>query len=120
MEAVLRTLGSEVNNSMVAGISNYASSPPPSPLDTDINKCNELREIEASVAAAATWHKGKKKATVSQLMKEENFALDPLKYYRLEGSIRSTRRRVIRNFLSGETDTSSGRKISRYDNRHRK
>lgn len=62
MEAVLRTLGTEVNNSMVAGISNYASSPPPSPLDVDINKCNELREIEASVAAAATTHKGKKKA----------------------------------------------------------
>ncbi|XKL67845.1 hypothetical protein PGB90_003336 [Kerria lacca] len=64
MDAVFRTLGTEVNNSMVAGISNYASSPPPSPLDADINKRNELREIAASVAAAATMHKSKKKAMV--------------------------------------------------------
>jgi len=63
MDAMLKTLGTETNNSMVAGISNYAASPPPSPLDADINKRNELREIAASVAAAATLHKGKKKAT---------------------------------------------------------
>lgn len=64
MENIIRNLGTQVNNSMAAGISNYASSPPPSPLDADINKCNELREIEASVAAAATTNKGRKKAMV--------------------------------------------------------
>lgn len=73
MDAMFKTLGSEVNNSMVAGISNYASSPPPSPLDADINKRNELREIAASVAAAATTHKGKKKAMVG--IRKKNIAL---------------------------------------------
>lgn len=76
MDAMFKTLGTEVNNSMVAGISNYASSPPPSPLDVDINKRNELREIAASVAAAAaTMPKGKKKQ-VRQISASDEKTLD--------------------------------------------
>ncbi|XP_065218470.1 activated Cdc42 kinase-like isoform X2 [Planococcus citri] len=75
MDAMFKTLGSEKNNSMVAGVSNYASSPPPSPLDADINKRNELREIAASVAA--TMHKGKKKqAMVKPISAADEKTLD--------------------------------------------
>lgn len=59
METMFRTISTN-------GVSNYAVSPPRSPLDPlDTNHRNELREIAASIAAAAVNSKTKKKqATV--------------------------------------------------------
>lgn len=60
METMFRTISTN-------GVSNYAVSPPRSPLDPlDTNHRNELREIAATIAAAAVNSKTKKKqATVS-------------------------------------------------------
>lgn len=62
METMFRTISTN-------GVSNYAVSPPRSPLDPlDTNHRNELREIAASIAAAAVNSKTKKKQATVKLL----------------------------------------------------
>lgn len=66
METMFRTISTN-------GVSNYAVSPPRSPLDPlDTNHRNELREIAATIAAAAVNSKTKKKQATVRL---NNFIL---------------------------------------------
>lgn len=58
METMFRTISTN-------GVSNYAVSPPRSPLDPlDTNHRNELREFAATIAAAANSKTKKKQAMV--------------------------------------------------------
>jgi len=62
METMFRTISTN-------GVSNYAVSPPRSPLDPlDTNHRNELREMAASIAAAAVNSKTKKKQATVKLI----------------------------------------------------
>lgn len=62
METMFRTISTN-------GVSNYAVSPPRSPLDPlDTNHRNELREIAATIAAAAVNSKTKKKQATVKLL----------------------------------------------------
>ncbi|XP_050428034.1 activated Cdc42 kinase-like isoform X2 [Adelges cooleyi] len=72
METMFRTISTN-------GVSNYAVSPPRSPLDPlDTNHRNELREIAATIAAAAACNsKSKKKqATVKPISASDEKSLD--------------------------------------------
>ncbi|XP_008183401.1 activated Cdc42 kinase-like isoform X3 [Acyrthosiphon pisum] len=70
METMFRTISTN-------GVSNYAVSPPRSPLDPlDTNHRNELREIAATIAAAVNSKTKKKQATVKPISASDEKSLD--------------------------------------------
>ncbi|XP_060843490.1 activated Cdc42 kinase-like isoform X3 [Rhopalosiphum padi] len=70
METMFRTISTN-------GVSNYAVSPPRSPLDPlDTNHRNELREIAATIAAAVNSKSKKKQATVKPISASDEKSLD--------------------------------------------